>query len=264
MSLFQCSGGLRQSPGMAPSPLSRTAFFFHPFPSHGGSSPAPQGLGWSSLPPLPGGLEQGPGRSFSLFRGHGTEEHCLQPATRRLGRVWSPLSSVSGSASLRSSLQLVKILPEFFLPCMAPGSPGPSSWDRSRWRPFGFGSDALRQAGIPVVCPAFPRSCASHTPPSSLPPGGSGAASLAGLTATCASGRACGSGVSAGSAVSAWASGAHEGGWRARWEGGPPHAMLGRLTRVFWKVSQSFLEGLESQGLQLGLHVCPVAHGWLP
>lgn len=179
MSLFQCSGGLRQSPGMAPSPLSRTAFFFHPFPSHGGSSPAPQGLGWSSLPPLPGGLEQGPGRSFSFFRGRGTEEHCLQPATRRLGRVWSPLSSVSGSASLRSSLQLVKILPEFFLPCMAPGSPGPSSWDRSRWRPFGFGSDALRQVGIPVVCPAFPRSCASRTPPSSLPPGGSGAASLA-------------------------------------------------------------------------------------
>lgn len=169
MSLFQCSGGLRQSPGMAPSPLSRTAFFFHPFPSHGGSSPAPQGLGWSSLPPLPGGLEQGPGRSFSLFRGRGTEEHCLQPATRRLGRVWSPLSSVSGSASLRSSLQLVKILPEFFLPCMAPGSPGPSSWDRSRWRPFGFGSDALRQVGIPVVCPAFPRSCASRTPPSSAP-----------------------------------------------------------------------------------------------
>lgn len=33
MSLFQCSGGLRQSPGMAPSPLSRTAFFFHPFTS---------------------------------------------------------------------------------------------------------------------------------------------------------------------------------------------------------------------------------------
>lgn len=44
---------------------------------------------------------------------------------------------------------------------------------------------------------------------------------------------------------------------------GPLYTMLGRLIGVFWKYSQSFLEGLESQRLQLGLHVCPVAHGWL-